>query len=92
MPIVCMYMYMHSFRIYVTCVYVCMCVHVYVCMYVCVYMCMCVCMYIYVCTCVCSGSPPAVQLSGLSEGRHTLKITPVGCTSGSKAFSLTFTT
>ena len=80
-----MYIYMYSFCMYVTCVCV------YVCM--CVYMCMCICMYVcvHVYMCVCSGSPPAVQLSDLSEGRHTLKMTPVGCASGSKTFSLTFT-
>ena len=63
------------------------CMGIYVCMYVCM-----LCMCIYMCMCVCSGSPPAVQLSGLSEGRYTLKMTPVGCASGSKTLSLTFTT
>ena len=72
----------------IVCMYMYMhsfCIYIYICdmcMYVCVYMCM----------CVCSGSPPAVQLSGLSKGRHTLKMTPVGCASGSKTLSLTFTT
>ena len=79
----------------------CVCVCVYVCMlYILIsrglvpglslILCMCVC--VCVCVCVCSGSPPAVQLSGLSEGRHKLKITPVGCASGSKTLSPTFTT
>ena len=63
--------------------------------YIYIYDMICVCMYVmcvYMCMCVCSGSPPAVQLSGLSEGRHKLKMTPVGCASGSKTLSLTFTT
>ena len=49
-------------------------------------------LHIYICNvCVLTGESP-VQLSGLTAGRHTLEITPLGCSGGSRTLSVQFTT
>ena len=41
--------------------------------------------------CIITGTSPVV-LSGLTEGRHVLRISPLGCSGGSKTLNVQFDT
>ena len=47
--------------------------------YECVCVCMCVCACMCVCVCVLTAGSSPVEVSGLSPGKHVLKVVPTGC-------------